>query len=151
VVQEVSQADDILSKLVDKLAPNGDFVAQVTSLRNAAVVHRKRVAELTGETIEENMRGQVLERWDQIIKDADALQNAVTDLRSSMMDKLQKLRMRKTAISELVLAEEFQAAIKAASAPTQTEGTGSRVSLSRMSRAGLVQRKGFGSRLCSSR
>src|SRR5436190_11896596 len=34
------------------------------------------------------------------------------------------------------------------SAPTQTEGTGSLVSFARMSRAGLVQTKGFGSRLC---
>ena len=37
------------------------------------------------------------------------------------------------------------------SAPTQTEGTGSLVSFARMSRAGLVQTKGFGSRLCSLR
>jgi hypothetical protein len=39
----------------------------------------------------------------------------------------------------------------AASAPTQTEGTGSLVSFARMSRAGLVQTKGFGLQLCSLR
>jgi hypothetical protein len=38
-----------------------------------------------------------------------------------------------------------------ASAPTQTEGTGSLVSFARMSRAGLVQTKGLGSQLCSLR
>jgi hypothetical protein len=59
-------------------------------------------------------------------------------------------------LSARALARRARAKITAAepalaSAPTQTEGTGSRVSLSRMSRAGLVQRKGFGSRLCSSR
>jgi len=46
--------------------------------------------------------------------------------------------------SEIIMGRE-------SSAPTQTEGTGSRVSFARMSLAGLVQTKGFGSRLCSSR
>jgi hypothetical protein len=37
------------------------------------------------------------------------------------------------------------------SAPTQTEGTGNRLSLVRMASAGLVHTKGLGSSLCSLR
>ena len=38
--------------------------------------------------------------------------------------------------------------LSVASAPTQTEGTGRRLSLARITSAGLVQTKGLGSALC---
>jgi hypothetical protein len=112
-LQQVTEAETILGQFVDQLAPNGSLAAQLASLRAAAAVHRKRVQDMPKDTIEETLRSEILSDWDRIMQAADAGQAAMNDLRTKTIDTLQRLRMRQVAIAELLLAGEFESAIKA--------------------------------------
>ncbi len=108
---EVDQAASTISKLADALDPNGQIATQLAALRNAALVHRKHVQDLPKGTIEETDRSTILAAWDKVLQEADAASTAMTDMRDKLLATLQKLRMRQTAVSELLLAGQYKAAL----------------------------------------
>jgi hypothetical protein len=54
--------------------------------------------------------------WDKAIADADKTTAALNTMRDRVTGALQKLRMRQAAVSEFLLAGQFQAAIAAVKA-----------------------------------
>ncbi len=110
---DVDQAAQTLSALADHVAPNGDMMNQLLALRNAATVHRKRVQEMGKDIIEEQDRTAITSAWDRVIQEADKAQAAMGDMQNRLMSLLNKLRMRQSAITELLLAGQYQSAITA--------------------------------------
>ena len=108
---QIDSAAQTLGTLADRLQPEADLAQQLAALRNAAAVHRKRVQEMANGTIGEADRTTILAAWDRILQDADKAQASMKDMHDSLMNVLQELRIRKTAVSELVLAGQYQAAV----------------------------------------
>lgn len=110
---EVNNAATLLGNLADRLKPTGDIAGQLQALRNAATVHRKRVADLAPNLLDEADRQAILDAWDATLRDTDNAAAAMADMRSKLMSALENLRMRQTAMAELVLAGQYQAAVEA--------------------------------------
>jgi hypothetical protein len=108
---EVDEAASTISRLADALDPNGQIGTRLVALRNASLVHRKRVQDLPKGAIEETDRSNILAAWDKVLLEADAASTAMTDMRDKLLATLQKLRMRQTAVSELLLAGQYKAAL----------------------------------------
>ncbi len=109
--REVDEAASTISRLADALDPNGQLATQLAALRNAALVHRKRVQDLPKGSLEETDRSSILAAWDKVLQEADAASTAMTDMRDKLLATLQKLRMRQTAVAELLLAGQYKAAL----------------------------------------
>ncbi|MGO8866404.1 MAG: hypothetical protein ACLQME_07885 [Alphaproteobacteria bacterium] len=108
---QIDSAAQTLGTLADRLQPEADLAQQLAALRNAAAVHRKRVQEMPNGTIGEADRTTILAAWDRILQDADKAQASMKDMHDSLTNVLQELRIRKTAVSELMLAGQYQAAV----------------------------------------
>ncbi len=110
---EVESAAKVLGDIADRLKPTGDVAGQLQALRNAATVHRKRVADMAPNVIDEGDRQAILNAWDAILQNADATAAAMADMKTKLGSALENLRMRQTAMSEMVLAGYHQGAIEA--------------------------------------
>jgi hypothetical protein len=110
---EVNNAAEVLSGLADKTRADGELAGQLSALRNAAVIHRKRVTDMAKGSIEETDRTNILSSWDKVTQEADEAQAAMVNMHQSLMGSLDKLRMRQVAVSELLLAGQYQAAVAA--------------------------------------
>lgn len=108
---QVDDATKMLSSLADQLKPTGDMAGQVETLRNAATANRKRVADMPATMLDELDRQRILEKWDSISRDAAGVTSAMADMRSKVLSSVENLRLRQVAITELVLAGEFEGAI----------------------------------------
>lgn len=111
--QQLSEAANTLSTLADRLVPNGDLAGQLTALRSAAAIHRQRILDMPKEALEEADRTGLLQAWDRIIVDADKGTAAMSTMRERLMAVLGKLRARQVAVSEFLLADQFQSAVNA--------------------------------------
>lgn len=111
--QAIEQGAVELSTLADRVAPTGDLAQELMAVRQAAVLHRKRVQDLAKGTIEESDRTIILAGWDHVIQQADKARAAMDDMHGRLMNAVKELRMRETAVSEMMLAGEYNAAIKA--------------------------------------
>lgn len=109
--REVNEAAGTISRLADSLEVNGQLATRLSALRNAALVHRKRVQDLPKGTIEETDRTNLLAAWDKVVQQADAAGTAMLDMREKLLATLQKLRMRQTAVAEFLLAGQYKAAL----------------------------------------
>ena len=63
------------------------------------------------EIIEEGDRTALLKSWDKAIIDTDKAAAAVNEMRDRLTQVLTKLRMRQSAVSEYILAGQYQAAV----------------------------------------
>lgn len=108
---QVDDAAKLLSSLADRLKPTGDVASQVESLRNAANVNRKRVADMPSTMLDEMDRQRILDKWDAISRNAAGVTSAMADMRTKLLSSMENLRMHQVAITELVLAGEFEGAI----------------------------------------
>jgi len=109
--QQINGAADTLSALTDRLQPTGDLTSQLTALRNAAALHRKRIQEMPKEAIEEADRTTLMKAWDKAIVEADKTAASMGDMRDRLTHVLKKLRMRQAAAGEYLLAGQYQAAV----------------------------------------
>ncbi len=108
---KINDMANILGNLADRLQANGDLTTQLNALRNSAAVHRKRVQEMAKEAIEESDRTTLMSTWDKALADTDKTGAMLTNMREKVNSVLKKLRMRQAAVSEFLLAGEFQAAL----------------------------------------
>ena len=109
--QQINEAAGTLSALADRLQPTADLAGQLTALRNAAAVHRQRIQEIAKDAIEEGDRTELLKSWAKIVMDADKASAALENMRERLLAVLSKLRMRQAAVSEFLLAGQYQAAL----------------------------------------
>jgi len=108
--REVDTAARTISGLADALDPTGQLAMRLAALRKAALAHRKRVQDYPKGMIEETDRTTILAAWDKVLQEADAAGTTMSTMRDRLLATLQKLRMRQVAVSELLLAGQYQAA-----------------------------------------
>jgi hypothetical protein len=77
------------------------------------VVHRKRVAEMEKGSIEEVDRTSIISAWDHVVQEADNAQASMGDMKIKLTNILNKLRMRRVAIGEMLLAGQYRSAVEA--------------------------------------
>lgn len=109
----VEQTARNLSVLADRLASDGDVGKELLAIRTAAGLHMKRVQEMPPGTITEEDRTKIVGAWEHVLQQTDTATGAMSDLRTRLMDVLNQLRMKETAMSELLLAGQYGAAIQA--------------------------------------
>jgi hypothetical protein len=109
--REVDSAARTISGLADTLNPNGELALRLAALRKAALAHRKRVQDYPKGTIEETDRTTILAAWDKVLQEADAAGTAMSTMHDRLLATLEKLRMRQAAVSELLLAGQYKAAV----------------------------------------
>ena len=108
---QINGAAKTLSELADRLQPTGDLAAQLKALRGAAGAHRERIQGMAKEIIEEGDRTALLKSWDKAVIDTDKAGAAMNEMRDRLGQVLTKLRMRQSAVSEYILAGQYQAAV----------------------------------------
>jgi hypothetical protein len=108
VTKEVENSSQVLSALLDKIQPTGDMMQQVAALRAAAVVHRRRISDMSKEILTEEDKNSLLMAWDKNIRASDEIRIAMDAMRINLQNAVTKLRMKSAAISEMVLADEFR-------------------------------------------
>lgn len=112
---EAAEASKTLGEIADRLKPSGEVANQLQAVRNAANVHRKRIADMAPKDIDEADRQTLIGKWDAILQSADILATAMADMRSKMTSSLENVRIRQTVISEMILAGHFEGVLSAMS------------------------------------
>lgn len=112
---EVAEASKTLSDIADRLKPNGDMANQLQAVRNAANVHRQRIADMAPKDIDEGDRQTLIGTWDAILQRTDVMATAMADMRSKLTSSLENVRIRQTVISEMILAGHFEGVLTAMS------------------------------------
>jgi hypothetical protein len=110
-LKQVDAAARTLSSLIDRLSESGDLGQQVQNVRNAATTHRKRVEEMTDQTIDNEDKTAILKAWDDITQGTDNAKVSMKNMRESLGSALGKLTRKRVAISEMLLANQYQEAI----------------------------------------
>jgi ABC-type transporter Mla subunit MlaD len=110
-LKQVDAAARTLSGLIDRLGDSGDLSQQVQNVRNAATTHRKRVEEMNDHTIDNEDKTAILKAWDDIMQGTDTAKVSMKNMRESLGSALGKLTRKRVAISEMLLANQYQAAI----------------------------------------
>jgi hypothetical protein len=110
-LKQVDAAARTLSGLIDRLSETGDLGQQVQNVRNAATTHRKRVEEMTDQTIDNEDKTAILKAWDDITQGTDNARVSMKNMRESLSSALGKLTRKRVAISEMLLANQYQEAI----------------------------------------
>jgi hypothetical protein len=107
----VDNAAQVLSSIADRASPDSDLRKILLDARNAALTHRKVVADMPSGMISEEGRTRALAAWDDVLKTADRATAGMADIHDQFLVVLRELRMRQTEVSELLLAEQYQAAL----------------------------------------
>jgi uncharacterized protein YukE len=110
-LKQVDAAARTLSGLIDRLSDSGDLSQQVQNVRNAATTHRKRVEEMNTQTIDNEDKTAILKAWDDIMQGTDNAKVSMKNMRESLGSALGKLTRKRVAISEMLLASQYQEAI----------------------------------------
>lgn len=110
-LKQVDAAARTLSTLIDRLGDQGDLSQQVQNVRNAATTHRKRVEEMNEQTIDNEDKTAILKAWDDITQGTDNARVSMKNMRESLGSALGKLTRKRVAISEMLLANQYQEAI----------------------------------------
>jgi uncharacterized protein (DUF885 family) len=112
---EVTKAGTALGQLADRLQDEGDIMSQLRAIKNAAQVHRDRVQALAKGTISEADRTVVLTKWNALLQQADRAQAKVMSMRDKLLGALIELRERQVGISEELLVDSYEDAVKSLS------------------------------------
>jgi hypothetical protein len=93
------------------MRPDGDLTNELQAIRSAAVTHRQRIEGAGNDVMTETDRTSLLAAWDKIIRDADTAKIGMANMRDSLTSALSTLRLRSHAMSEMILASEYQAVL----------------------------------------
>lgn len=111
-VKEVDAAANSLAKWADTFQPNGEVASRIAEARNMAMVSRKRVQDYGADVISQSDKNEIIAAWDKALVDTDKVSNMMTEMRQKLLATLGNLRKHRTAMSELLLASQYQAAIR---------------------------------------
>ena len=109
---EITKAAASLGQLADRLQDEGDILSQLRAVKNAAQVHRDRVAAIPNGGISEADRTAVLAMWNSFLQQADRAQAKVLTMRDKLLGAITELRVRQVGISEELLAGSYEDAVK---------------------------------------
>jgi hypothetical protein len=107
----IDDAARVLSSVADAASVNGELNKILTCARNAAVAHRKAVTDMPAGMLTEQGRTRILAAWDLVLKEADKTTASMADMHDQFLSVLKELRMHQTEIAELLLANQYQAAL----------------------------------------
>ena len=114
--RDVLSAAGSLSQLVDRLGPNGDIATTLDDVSQAAAIHQKRVMNAPEGSIEEQDRTDALTAWERVTKEVDTARTTMSTMRTKLSAVLERLRKRQAGISELLLAGQYEQAVKSLNA-----------------------------------
>lgn len=111
VSKEVFGAEQVLGIAAEKLSPQGNLAAQLNGLREAGQRNLERIQKLPPGVLEETDRNLLLSGWQKVLQDCDNVSAERGMLVEQIKATIGKLRRREAAVSELLLLNEFSAAI----------------------------------------
>jgi chromosome segregation ATPase len=109
--QDIASTSKTLGDLADRLRDDGEIMAQLHALKNAAQVHQARVQTMHG--ISEQARSEVLSRWTSVLQQIDTTEGAIRTMRGKLLSLLEELRRVQVDVSELMLVGSYEDAVKA--------------------------------------
>ncbi len=92
VANQITQAEETMGNLADKLGPEGSLSGELRGLRDAAQKHLERVQKLPGEFLDDEDRTRLLNSWQKVIQDADSASGNMSMMREQTGTALMKLQ-----------------------------------------------------------